>query len=221
MRDNMTVEISPSILSADFAHLADEIKDVEQFGVERFHLDVMDGHFVPNLTFGADLVRDVRRVSDKFLEAHLMITDPLLFGPLFAKRGADVVQFHIEAVSDPKPVFDAIRKEGSKVGLALNPPTDIETVLPFLGEIDSLLVMSVNPGFSGQKFIPDAIEKIRRAREEAGPGLDIEVDGGIDGETAGPCIEAGANALVSGSYIFTAPDRGEAIAALRNATPAK
>jgi ribulose-phosphate 3-epimerase len=213
----MKLEISPSILSADFAHLADEIADVLRFDVERFHLDVMDGHFAPNLTIGPDVVSAVRKCTDRVLETHLMITDPLKYGPIFAEAGSDIVGFHIEVAPDPRPVLDAIRAKGAKVGLVVNPPTDIETVLPFIKEIDHLLIMSVNPGFSGQKFIPDAVEKIRMAREAAGPDLDIEVDGGINAETAVPCIEAGANVLVAGSFIYGAKDRGVPIAALRNA----
>ncbi|MHC4660402.1 MAG: ribulose-phosphate 3-epimerase [Planctomycetota bacterium] len=213
----MAVEISPSILSADFARLAEEMADVERFNVERFHIDVMDGHFVPNLTIGPDVVRHMRKETDKILEVHLMITDPLKYGPIFADAGSDVVLFHIEVAPDPRPVMDAIREKGAKVGLVVNPPTDIESIIPYLAEIDHMLVMSVNPGFSGQKFISSAIEKVRRVRKVAGPDLDIEVDGGINSETAVSCIEAGANVLVAGSFIYGAEDRGVPIAALREA----
>jgi len=213
----MSVEISPSILSADFARLADEVADVERFGVERFHLDVMDGHFVPNLTVGPDMVRAMRKLTSRILEAHLMISDPAKYGAVFAEAGADVVLFHIEVAPKPKGIIKALRDAGVKPGLVVNPPTPVEKVLPFLGEIDQLLVMSVDPGFSGQKFMPVAIGKIRKAREKAGSKLDIEVDGGVNAETAALCIEAGANVLVAGNFIYKANDRGAAISALRAA----
>jgi ribulose-phosphate 3-epimerase len=213
--------IAPSILSADFARLGDEVEAVEAAGADWIHVDVMDGHFVPNITIGPDVVKALRRRANKPLDVHLMISpvDPYL--EAFAAAGADHIIVHVEAGPHIHRSLQAVRALGKKAGVTLNPGTSESAIEHVIDLVDLILVMSVNPGFGGQKFIPDAVEKIRRLRALAGPRpIDIEVDGGITPETAAAVVAAGANVLVAGTAVFKGgnPEAYRAnIAALRNA----
>jgi ribulose-phosphate 3-epimerase len=213
--------IAPSILSADFARLGEEVQAVEAAGADWIHVDVMDGHFVPNITMGPDVVRALRRRAKKPLDVHLMIApaDPYL--EAFAAAGADHIIVHVEAGPHIHRSLQAVRALGKKAGVVLNPGTSETAIEHVIDLVDLILVMSVNPGFGGQKFIPDAVEKIRRLRAMAGARpIDIEVDGGITPETAPAVVAAGANVLVAGTAVFRGgtPEAYRAnIAALRNA----
>ncbi|MEE8106659.1 MAG: ribulose-phosphate 3-epimerase [Planctomycetota bacterium] len=211
------VKIAPSLLSADFGRLREEIESVTTGGADLLHLDVMDGHFVPNLTFGPFIVESIRKLTELPLDCHLMIENPLEYGPRFAKAGADIVTFHVEVDQDPAAVFDAIEQEGAKAGMVVNPDTDIERLTPWLDRCAMVLVMSVHPGFGGQKFIPEVLEKIRRLRGEMNYSRDIQIDGGVSPATAAAVKDSGANVLVAGSAIFGQTDRPGAIRAIRNA----
>ncbi len=211
-------KIAPSILSADFAFLGDEINRIEAES-DLLHVDVMDGHFVPNLTIGPPVVKSLRAHTEMFLDCHLMVNNPEVLLKDFADAGANRCIVHIE-IGDPLPLFDQLRQLNVGVGLTLNPATPIETVLPYLREIDLLLVMSVNPGFGGQAFMPEVLEKITAARQEAnnlGLDLDIEIDGGINVTTAPMATAAGANVLVAGNAIFKDSDPAAAARAIRAA----
>lgn len=204
--------ISPSILSSDFGRLNEDIASVEAF-VDTLHVDVMDGHFVPNLTFGAPVVRCIKTKLP--LECHLMVENPEMYVEAFAKAGAHSFIFHIETTTKAKELVQMIHSAGMKAGVSLNPATELETIQDLLPLVDSVLVMSVNPGFGGQAFMPVALEKIRAIRAQF-PDLDISVDGGINAETGKQCVDAGASTLVAGSYIFGAEDRLKAIQSLKD-----
>lgn len=194
--------IGPSLLAADFRYLAWEIEQLEAAGARFLHLDIMDGHFVPNLSFGVPIVEAVRRATDLPLDVHLMISHPADLVELFRQAGADYLTIHIELNEDPRPLLDRIRKLGAGPGLSLNPPTPVDSVLPYLDHCDLVLAMSVMPGFGGQSFQWDVLEKLRRIREAAPQGMMISVDGGVNGETIGHCAEAGATMFIVGTGLL-------------------
>jgi ribulose-phosphate 3-epimerase len=211
-----TPQIAASILSANFARLADEIADVDRGGADFLHLDVMDGHFVPNITFGPAVTRDVRKVTRAFLDVHLMITDPEKYAPLFVQAGADAVTFHVEVVPDPAATAKKLRDAGCKhVGITLNPATPIESIFPAIEVVDHVLIMSVVPGFGGQKFMPDMLAKVKTIRPRLKQTQRIEIDGGIHEQTIRQAFDAGVNWFVIGSGIFDQKDRVAAITGLR------
>jgi ribulose-phosphate 3-epimerase len=212
------VKIAPSILSADFSKLGEEIKDVERGGADYIHVDVMDGHFVPNITIGPLIVEAIRPVTQLPLDVHLMIENPDEYIEAFAKAGADYLTVHVEACRHLHRTIHYIKSLGVKAGVVLNPSTPVDLIKHIIDDIDMVLLMSVNPGFGGQKFIAGVLSKIREVKkmaDERGLDLEIEVDGGVNPETAQLCIEAGANVLVAGSAVFNQEDRGTAISALR------
>lgn len=193
--------VTPSLLNCDFARVAEELASLERAGAHAVHLDVMDGHFVPNLSYGAPVIASWRRRTDLPFDAHLMISDPSRYLDDFARAGCDVIIFHVEVVPDPVSLARRIRGLGLEASVALNPPTPVARVMPFLAEVDSVLVMSVMPGFGGQKFERSVLEKVRTIRA-ARPGLRISIDGGIKPDTAAEAVRAGATQLVAGSAVF-------------------
>jgi ribulose-phosphate 3-epimerase len=202
------VAIAPSILAADFARLGEQVLETERAGAQRIHVDVMDGHFVGNLSMGPVVVRGLRPVTRLPLEVHLMVEEPARFADAFIKAGADSLIVHQEVLPDPRPLLAQIRSQGKRVGLAVNPETDIHVLEPFLAEIDLALCMTVHPGFGGQPFRPESPDRIRRLRERIdclNPRCELEVDGGIDMQTAPVSVRAGANVLVAGTAIFHFP----------------
>jgi ribulose-phosphate 3-epimerase len=213
-----TIEISPSILSADFANLAEEIRQVAAAGVKMVHLDVMDGHFVPNITFGPPVVAKLRKHSDLFFDTHLMITDPEKYAPEFVKAGSDHITFHIETTKQPEKLIDKLHTMGVSVGVTLNPNTSVETIEKVAPMCDMILIMTVYPGFGGQSFIEEAAKKCIRVREIVGPNIRVEVDGGIDPKTTPAVVSYGADTLVAGNAIFGKPDRAAAIQAIMSAS---
>ena len=205
----MNVQIAPSILSADFTRLGEEIRTVEEAGAHMIHVDVMDGHFVPNITIGPPVVRSIRNATELPLDVHLMIAEADRFVPAFAEAGASTITVHVEALKHLDRTVALVRSFGARVGVALNPATSLTEVEHVLDLVDMVLVMTVNPGFGGQGLIPYTIRKIRRLREmidQAGVGCAIEVDGGIDMGNLGDVLGAGAEVIVAGSAIFKAPD---------------
>lgn len=215
----MTIQVSPSLLAADFSRLAEQIQWVERAGADRLHLDVMDGHFVPNITFGPALVASIRPVTRLLLEAHLMIERPRNYIEAFAKAGADQIIIHAEAEPDIPATLSAIRAAGMKTGLSIKPKTPLTAVLPYAEELDLILFMTVEPGFGGQAFMPEVLPKIEAGRKwvaSKGLAIDLEVDGGISPATAAQVVRAGANVLVAGTAVFGKPDPAAVIASLRS-----
>ncbi len=210
--------VAPSILSADFTRLGEELRAMEKAGAAYHHLDVMDGHFVPNLTFGPLVVEAARRAASIPLDVHLMITDPLTYGPAMARAGAEFVTFHLEATPHVHRALMAIREAGAKTGLSLTPSTPVEALGPMLNYVDLVLIMSVNPGFGGQAFIPESVGRVAALRRFLDGHTDrpvlIEVDGGVTDKNARVLFDAGADILVSGSYLYGAADYGAALAGL-------
>jgi ribulose-phosphate 3-epimerase len=206
--------VVPSLLRCDFAHLADEVHRLEDAGVHSFHLDVMDGHFVPNLTYGTPIVQAVRRETKLPIETHLMIADPERFAEQYVEAGADAVTFHVEAVDDPRPLLKRLRSLGAIAGLAYNPDTPLSAIEGFLDVCDLVLTMSVHPGFGGQSFEEVALTKLDQLTRLVGPDVFLEVDGGVNTDTIGRCAAAGAQLHVVGSAIFSTSDYSQTVASL-------
>lgn len=212
------VKFSPSILTADFVHLGDAITELDNAKTDMFHLDVMDGLFVPNISIGIPVVDSIRKATDTVLDVHLMIDRPHRYIEQFANAGADIIGFHIEAGSDVKETIDLIHSFGKKACLTIKPKTPASEVFPYLKDLDMVLVMSVEPGFGGQAFMPESLPKITAIRKEAdrlGLDIDIEVDGGINLKTAPLAVKAGANVLVTGNVLFSADDKTQRLKELR------
>ena len=214
------IKVAPSLLAANFATLAQEVKRMEEAGADLFHVDVMDGHFVPNLTIGPMIVQAIRESTSLPLDVHLMVQSPERFVERFAKAGSNGLTIHVEAAGKQTPaLLQKIKGMGLRAGLALNPDTPLAKAAPFLSQVDMVLLMTVHPGFGGQAFIPSVLPKISQLREIFKG--DIEVDGGINAQTAAQAVEKGANVLVAGTYLFRAPDPKEAIQNLRRSESQK
>ncbi len=209
------VIVSPSILSADFANLERDIKKVETAGADWLHIDVMDGHFVPNITIGVPVVKSIKQIASNPLDVHLMIENPEKYIKPFAEAGADIITFHYEAAKDKvSEIIKLIKSYKVKAGLSIKPKTSPDEILDYLHELDMVLIMTVEPGFGGQKFMPDCAQKIPVIKKHAPENLIIQVDGGINSETAKVCTQYGANSLVAGNYIYKSEDIEKAILSL-------
>lgn len=208
------IKVSPSILAADFAHLADALNQIKESGAELAHLDVMDGDFVPNISFGFPVIKCLREVNDLVFDTHLMISHPLKYIKQFADAGSDMITFHLESKDDPGEVISAIKKEGKKCGISIKPATKAESLLPYINDIDFVLVMTVEPGFGGQSFMFDMLDKIKEIKRLK-PDLVVSVDGGINEKTAEDAKAAGAEILVAGSFFFSANEKKEVVRKLK------
>lgn len=214
-RKKFMIKISPSILSSDYGNLSAELKRMEDCGADMLHIDVMDGHFVPNITLGAPIVKCIRKSSDLPFDVHLMISDPYKYIPDFVNAGSDIITFHVEADSDIEKTIDLILASGKKAGLSVKPKTPIEAVYPYLDKLSMVLVMTVEPGFGGQSFMEDMMPKVSAVKSEIerrGLDVDIQVDGGINKDTISVAAKAGANVFVSGNAIFSSDDAKKTIA---------
>lgn len=213
------MRVAPSILSADFSKLGDDLLDIVEHGADYIHIDMMDGNFVPNISFGPMVMKSIRHLTDKTFDCHLMIDEPERYIDFVAESGADIISVHVEATNHIHRVIQQIKQTGTKAGVVINPGTPVEAIKSVLSDVDLVLVMTVNPGFGGQTFIPSSLNKIKQLKElrsDFNYHYEIEVDGGINDDTGQKCIEAGADVLVAGSYIFNHNNRKEAIDSLRN-----
>jgi ribulose-phosphate 3-epimerase len=211
-------KIAPSILAADYANFASELKRIEETSAEYVHIDIMDDQFVPNITFGADVVASMRKHSKLVFDCHLMVVNPERFVDAFAQAGADIMTIHAESTLHIHGALQKIKKAGMKAGVVINPGTPVSAIEPVLSLVDQVLIMTVNPGFGGQAFIPEMLEKVQKVakiRDEKGYDFDIEVDGGVDNKTIKACYQAGANVFVAGSYLFKASDLTAQVETLR------
>ena len=211
-------KIAPSILAADYANFASELKRIEETSAEYVHIDIMDGQFVPNITFGADVVASMRKHSKLVFDCHLMVVNPERFVDAFAQAGADIMTIHAESTLHIHGALQKIKKVGMKAGVVINPGTPVSAIEPVLSLVDQVLIMTVNPGFGGQAFIPEMLEKVQKVakiRDEKGYDFGIEVDGGVDNKTIKACYQAGANVFVAGSYLFKASDLTAQVETLR------
>jgi ribulose-phosphate 3-epimerase len=209
------IRIAPSLLAADFGRLAEDVAGIEASGIEVLHLDVMDGHFVPNLSLGIPVIESLRKVSRLYFDTHLMITDPMKYAEPFVRAGSDLLTFHVEVTDEPMRVIEHIRSLGAQVGVSLNPGTPASAVAPLARAVDLVLVMSVWPGFGGQQFIPDSLDKLRELRPLLRADQRLEIDGGIGARTIADCARAGADTFVAGSAVFGKPDPALAVLELQ------